>query len=86
MGVGTLTIDTAAILEEVKKQGFIILKEFMVGPELDRLQADADWFLEQPRDWYQLTRNERTRFANVSPFRVPLEDRERLQGISDTFT
>jgi hypothetical protein len=87
MNTGNLqTYDTNTVLAEIRKNGFILMKEFVSGDILDRLESEAKWFLNNSRTWFDHESNESGTYALISPTHIPDDEQGKLGTISEFFS
>jgi hypothetical protein len=82
----TADVETGTLLEAIRRDGFVVLERFFTGSELERLQADADWFLANPQGWFELIRREQTLMAKINPQCVPKGQEEHVRQFQRVFS
>ena len=70
----------------LQERGFVVLERFIGGLQLDAVQAEADWFLNNPRDWFKREVLSHGRMATISPLTIPEAELARLNATSEVFS
>jgi ectoine hydroxylase-related dioxygenase (phytanoyl-CoA dioxygenase family) len=79
-------LTSESIVDEVNKNGFCILKEFLSDDALNAIESEGKWFFANNASWYKKAGDEHGPLATIFPPLIPKEEVGRLKKTWEVFS